>query len=105
MVKTIEKQGAKNVPYVHRYPEVRGGVCEFCGIIDPNKPSTEQYKLCPHWQGQPLECGYCPPTKNPEEVNYKSVLNIYDHPDRPDKLVVVCDNFSCVQAHENRFKR
>lgn len=104
-MKTIERQGAKGVPYVHRYPEVRSGICEFCGVIDPTLPSTEQYKLCPHYKGMgEVRCSYCDESKDPQEVMYKAVLNVYDHPDNPDKLVVVCDNFTCVQKHEARFK-
>ncbi len=102
---TIERQGRQGVPMVRRYPEVRGGICEFCGVINPSKPSTEQYKLCPHFKdiGE-LRCSYCDATKNPEEVIYKSVMNTYEHPDNPAKLVVVCDNFTCIQKHQERFQ-
>lgn len=100
-----ERQGPRGVPMVRRYPEIRSGICEFCGVIDQTKPSTEQYKLCPHFRDMgDIRCSYCDETKDPEQVMYKSVVNTYAHPTNPDKVVVVCDNFTCVQKHEARFK-
>jgi hypothetical protein len=109
MQKVIERQGQKAEPYVHHYPQVIGGVCEFHGVINPNYPSTDQYKLCPNDGVHPnygqLRCSYCDESKNPDDVIYKSTLNITNHPTDPGALVVVCDNFTCVQKHQARFKR
>ncbi len=102
--KRIERQGSANEPYVHHYPQVRGGVCEHCGVIDPYQPSEMQYKLCPHYRGQQLQCSYCDATRNPDEVIRRHVLNITDHPTNPDALVVCCDDYRCVNAHHERFK-
>lgn len=102
--KQIERQGGSIVPMTHRYPEVRGGVCEWCGVLDGNVESVHQYKLCPHYRGKQLMCSYCPEGKNPDEVIYKHVLNVYDHPVYPDKLVVVCDGTECVKKHRERFE-
>lgn len=101
----IERQGAEGVPVTSYYPQVRGGICEYCGVLDPRIASEHQYKLCPHFRalGQ-LRCSYCEPTKDPNEVVGRSVLNIHGHPDNPDKLVVVCDSYTCSQKHEKRFK-
>lgn len=103
--KTIERGGAISVPYTEYFPKVQGGVCEFCGIIDNLQPATVQYMLCQHFKdiGE-LRCSYCEPAKNPTEVIYKSIMNIHGHPDNPDKLVVVCNDFKCSQKHEARFK-
>lgn len=102
--KTVERQGSKAEPYVHHYPQVRGGICEFCGVLDRNIPSEFQYKLCPHYRGLQLRCSYCDETKNPDEVIGHACLNIYGHPNDNDKLIVVCDALPCVSAHEKRFK-
>jgi len=102
--KTVERQGAKSEPYVHHYPEVRGGVCEFCGVIDPNVSAEHQYKLCPHYRGQQLRCSYCDENKDPNEVAGRSVLKVTDHPTNPNSLVVVCDRFECLNRHQQRFK-
>lgn len=105
MNKTIERQGASSEAYTHHYPQVRGGVCEYCGILDQNAPSQYQYKLCPHFRGiGDLQCSYCPDHKNPEEVNRSHTLNVHVHPDNPNKLVVVCSSFDCSDKHLKRFK-
>lgn len=103
--KSIERQGARSEAYTQRYPQVRGGICEFCGVLDRNVPSESQYKLCPHFRGMELRCSYCDETKNPEEVVYHSTMNIAAHPDNPDKLIAWCDSFTCSDKHLKRFQR
>jgi len=100
----IERQGSKTVPVTRRWPQVRGGICEWCGVMDKSIPSEHQYKLCPHFReiGQ-LRCSYCDETKNPDDVIYHSVLNIAAHPDNPKKLIVWCNSYTCSRAHEKRF--
>lgn len=102
--KTIERQGDVSAPVSLRSPQVRGGICEFCGVIDGNQPSHMQYKLCPHYRGMQLRCTYCPQTKESDDVIYHSTLNIAEHPDNPDKLVVWCDSYECSKKHLERFK-
>src|SRR5687767_13843521 len=83
---TIERQGSRTVPVTRRRPQVRGGLCEYCGVIDKNVRSEDQYKLCPDFReiGQ-LRCSYCDETKNPDDIIYHSVLNVAAHPDNPEK--------------------
>ena len=103
--KTIERTGSHTVPYTHRYPEIRGGVCEFCGTLDKNVPAQFQYQLCPHFRGMgEMRCSYCDEAKNPTDVVIKSVLNIHSHPDNPNKLVVVCNSYECSDKHIKRFQ-
>lgn len=102
---TIERQGNRSEPYTEYWPQVRGGICEFCGVIDGNVESRYQYKLCQHFRGMELRCSYCDETKNPDDIVEHSVLNIHGHPDNPDKLVVVCNAYTCSQKHIERFKR
>lgn len=100
----VERQGARTVPVTRMYPQVRGGVCEYCGVIDPNVPSQFQYKLCPHYRGVgQLRCSYCDETKNPDDIAYRSVLNVHGHPDKPNELIVVCDSYTCSEKHLKRF--
>lgn len=100
----IERQGSRTVPVTRRWPQVRGGVCEFCGVLDKNVPSEHQYKLCPHFReiGQ-LRCSYCDESKNPDDIIYHGVLNVAAHPDNPDKLIVWCNSYECSRKHEQRF--
>lgn len=102
--KRVERQGQQSVPFTKYYPQVRGGHCEHCGVIDPNQPSHLQYKLCPHFRGMELRCSYCDASKDPEEVNGRAVLNIHDHPTSPGLLVVVCDSYTCSEKHLARFE-
>ena len=104
--KTIERQGVRSEPYTKRYPQIRGGTCEFCGVLDPKIASEDQYKLCPHFRGVgEMRCSYCPEAKDPTDVVNHAVLNIAEHPDNPDQLVVWCDSYECSRAHETRFRR
>jgi hypothetical protein len=103
--KRIERRGGETVPYVHRYPEVRGGVCEWCGILNDKRPSIEQYRLCSHFNKMgDLACSYCPMERDPNEVIRSHTLNIYDSPYNPGEVVVVCDDYDCVRKHRARFK-
>ncbi len=108
MPRQTERRGGKTVPYTKMYPLVRGGQCAFCGTIDPNQEAINQYKLCPHFRGMSLECSYCDPTKDPNEVLRYSVMKVHDHPYDKDefgrpRLVVVCDSYECSTKHANRF--
>lgn len=102
--KQLERQGDATAPYSHRSPQVRGGVCEYCGVLDPNTPSQFQYKLCPHYRGMQLRCTYCPQSKDVDDVVYHSTLNVAEHPDNPNKLIVWCDSYDCSKKHTDRFK-
>lgn len=100
----IERQGEFTSAVSRRFPEVRGGICEYCGVLDGNYPSEYQYKLCPHYRGMQLHCTYCPAGKDADDVVNHSVMKIAEHPDNPNKLVVWCDSFECSRRHEERFK-
>lgn len=101
----IERQGLRSEPYTRRLPQVRGGVCEHCGILDKNVDAKDQYKLCPHYRGMQLRCSYCDESKNPDDVIYHSNMNVAEHPDNPNTLIVWCDSYECSRKHEQRFKR
>lgn len=102
--KMVERLGGASAPMVHFFPQVRGGICEYCGVIDQNQPSQYQYKLCPHYRGMQLSCSYCPESKDPNEIILRSTLNVAEHPDNPNKLVVWCNSFECADKHIKRFK-
>ena len=103
--KTLERRGMRTEPYTRRLPQIRGGICEFCGVLDRNVPSQLQYQLCPHFRGiGEMQCSYCDEAKNPVDVVLHSVLNIAEHPTNPDQLVVWCNSYECSRRHEARFK-
>lgn len=103
--KRLERQGGKSEPFVHHMPEIRGGICEWCGVLDPNVPSQFQYQLCPHFRGLgEMRCSYCNESKNPTEVITRAVLHVMDHPYNPNQLIVVCNSYECEKAHQDRFR-
>lgn len=102
--KQVERQGARSEPYTRRHPQVRGGICEYCGVLDQNVPSQYQYKLCPHYRGMALRCSYCPEAKDPDEIIKSANLQIADSPDG-QTLIVWCDSYECSNAHLKRFQR
>lgn len=101
----VERAGAQAEPMVHHFPQVRGGVCEWCGVLDSNTPSQYQYKMCPHYRGMNLRCSYCPAEKDPDEVVRSTKLEIVEHPDRPGVMIVVCSSYECEKKHQERFRQ
>lgn len=101
----VERDGDYSTPTSRRFPQVRGGICEFCGVLDPKQPSQYQYKMCPHYRGLQLRCTYCPSGKDADDVINHANMNVAEHPDNPNKLVVWCDSYECSRAHERRFNR
>lgn len=103
--RTIERQGIRTEPYTRRLPQIRGGVCEFCGVLDKFVPAQFQWKLCPHFRGiEEMRCSYCDEAVNPTDVLLKGIMNVAEHPDNPSKLVVWCNSYKCSAAHEKRFR-
>lgn len=100
---TIEREGNASSPVTRRFPQVRGGICEYCGVLDSNQPSHMQYKLCPHYRGKQLICSYCSREDHDEVINH-SVMQIAEHPTQPGKLVVWCDSYECSRKHEQKWK-
>lgn len=104
IAKQIERQGSNSVPVVGRYPTVRAGVCDKCGILDPNTEARFQYKLCEHYRGMQLWCSYCPSTTNPDEVVRYSIMQVADDPRDSSKIIVWCNSSECSQKHIERFQ-
>lgn len=100
----LERQGADTVPLSRRFPEIRAGQCEFCGVIDPNQPGHLQYKLCPHYRGMEAKCIYCPHEKDQVEVVRASRMNVAEHPYQPGVLIMWCNSTECSKKHIERFK-
>jgi hypothetical protein len=101
----VERSGSQSEAYTRRFPQIRGGICEFCGVLDRNVPSQHQYKLCPHYRGMQARCTYCPENKDPDDIVYHTDMNVAEHPDNPNTLIMWCNSYDCSRAHEKRFKR
>lgn len=100
----VERVGGLSSGVANIFPGVRGGVCERCGVIDPNVPSQYQYKLCQHYRGKQLACSYCPTSKDVDDVIGHSVLRIMQHPEYPNKLLIHCDSYDCLNRHRMKWQ-
>lgn len=100
----LKRQGADTVPLSRRFPQIRGGQCEFCGVVDSNQPGHLQYKLCPHYRGMEAKCVYCPKEKDQTEVTRISKLNVAEHPKEPGVLIMWCNATECGKRHLERFQ-
>lgn len=102
---SVERTGDVSAPFSRRFPNVRGGICEYCGVIDPKQPSQYQYKLCSHYRGLQLRCSYCDAAKNPDEVIAHTDMNVAEHPDKPGVMIAWCDSTECSRKHLERFQK
>ena len=104
-MKHLERQGVQTVASSRRLPIIRGGICDRCGVQDPQVPSQFQYQLCEHFRGLgEMRCSYCPETVNPTDVILHSIINVAEHPDNPDTIIAWCNSYGCSAKHEARFK-
>lgn len=101
----VERSGTVSAQYSVRWPQIRGGTCEFCGVMDPSQPAQYQYKMCPHFRGMTARCTYCPENKDPDEVTYHSNMNVAEHPDKPGVVIMWCNSYGCSDAHLKRFNK
>jgi hypothetical protein len=101
----VERAGTISAQYSTRWPQIRGGTCEFCGVLDPNVPAQYQYKLCPHFRGMTARCTYCPENKDPDEITYHANMNVATHPDNPGTIIMWCNSYACSDAHIKRFNK
>lgn|SRR3990167_1245220 len=101
----FERQGSISEPITTAYPPIRGGVCDFCGILDNLQPSYVQYQLCPHFKGMgELQCSYCPATADPIDVIRGRKIMVHGSPTNPNQVIAVCDDYKCSQKHLAKFK-
>ncbi len=95
--------GESSYPMSRRFPEIRGGVCEYCGVIDKNYPGDQQYKLCPHYKGMNMKCVFCPDSKDHDEVVRASKMIVMEDPYSPGNLVTLCGSYECTRKFEKKF--
>lgn len=102
----FERTGSISEPITAIYPQIIGGICEYCGVMDRLKPDYLQYTLCPHFKGVgEVRCSYCPGTANPIDVIKQRRIVVHGSPFKTGELIAVCDAYTCSGAHEKRFKR
>lgn len=99
----LTKPGEANVLQSRRFPTIYGGVCEACGVIDPNYPGEEQYKLCPHYKGRDMKCVFCKESADHDEVIRMSTLLVKEDPYAPGHLVTLCGSYECTRKFEAKY--
>lgn len=108
----FERTGSKSVVMTKKYPDITGGVCDFCGVRDNLQASEVQYELghvpnCPYTAIggiHDIRCSYCPDEVNPIEVIKQRKLLVFASPERPGELLAVCDNYTCQGKHQKRYQ-
>lgn len=101
----VERQNDQGVPMARRFPDIRGGICEFCGVIDRNQPSHFQYKLCNHYRGMQIRCTYCKPERDSDDVNAHATVVAFEDPFNPGTIIFCCSLSECMDKHQKRFNR
>lgn len=101
----VERQGEQGVPMTRKWPDIRGGTCEFCGVQDRNQPSHMQYKLCNHYRGMQAHCTYCKPERDADDVINHTILNVYEDPYNAGTIIFCCSLSECMDKHIKRFTR
>ncbi len=96
----VERKATPLVPSAKRHPDIRAGICEFCGLLDKKVPLDKQYTICPHYNDVDIFCTYC---GKGEEIIKDRALHIYELDDEPGKLIIVCDDYQCRNKHNQRF--
>ena len=102
----LERQGGSSAPSSERYPQIRGGTCEYCGVMDSNQPAEMQYRLCSHFRdlGE-IRCSYCDETQDPKEVMLKAKINVAVDPDNNSNVIAWCNTTKCADKHIARFQK
>lgn len=86
-----------------RFPDIRGGVCEECGVIDNTKPGDVQYKFCKHYAGMDMKCSFCKETANHPDVVRQSTMVVREDPYSPGQLVTLCGSYECTRKFEQKY--
>lgn len=102
----MARPGESSAPMSRRFPEIRGGTCEACGVIDKNFPGDQQYKLCPHYarfKNVGLRCTFCKDGEDHDEVVRASRMLVMEDPYIPNSLIMHCGKYECQKKFEKRF--
>ncbi len=95
--------GQSNVPFSRQFPWIYGGVCEYCGVLDKNKPGNEQYKLCPHYKDMDMKCVFCKESADHDDVVRMSAMKVIEDPYLPGQLVTLCGRWECTRKFEQKY--
>ncbi len=102
----LSRPGESSAPVSRRFPEIRGGVCEHCGVIDRNYPGDQQYKLCQHYsrfRDVGVKCTFCKEGDDHDQTVRMSRMLVMEDPYLPGNLIMHCGKYECQRKFEKRF--
>ncbi len=99
----LSRPGESNGISARFFPRIKGGVCESCGVIDPNYPGNMQYKLCPHYKGMEMKCAFCKQAADHDDVVRMSDILVHEDPYLPGNLVTLCGSYECTKKYEQKY--
>lgn len=99
----LTRPGESNAIQTRSYPTIYGGVCEACGVIDPNYPGEVQYKFCKHYKGMDMKCVFCKENADHADVVRMSTVLVKEDPYAPGNLVTLCGSYECTRKFEAKY--
>ncbi len=99
----LTKPGESNELVVRQFPWIKGGVCDYCGVIDPAYPGHQQYKLCQHYQGRDMKCVFCKETADHDDVIRMSQMKVIEDPYAPGHLATMCGSYECTKKFRAKY--
>jgi len=102
---SVERRVDTGFPEAEKFPNIRGGVCDFCGIVNKSTLSRLQYTECEHYKGLELKCSYCPPGTDFEDVIEHRMFSVFEYPKGSGSLTICCDDIRCRDSHHKRFNK
>lgn len=99
----LTRPGESSELLARSFPNIKGGVCDYCGVIDKNVPGHLQYKLCPHYQGMEMKCTFCKETADHTDVIRMSDLIVKEDPYAPGNLVTLCQGYECTRKFRQKY--
>lgn len=80
----------KRIPDAVKYPDINGGMCEFCG---------QDCKKCKHYAGADIFCTYC----QRSDILKERKLTVRALASKPNSLIIICNDYLCEKKHNDRF--
>lgn len=99
----LSAPGQSNNVQARFFPRILGGVCEACGVIDPNYPGHVQYKHCQHYKNMEMKCAFCKQTADHQDVVRMSQMLVHEDPYAPGQLTTLCGSYECTKKYEQKY--
>jgi len=75
-------------------------------IVDGEPVAESEESGCRHnhnYKGLQIRCSYCPRDADMRAVVKSRTLYVFEHPDKPNVLIMVCNDFRCRQKHLKKY--